>query len=53
MGLGGGMHAVNGFGGDVDGSIESECEIGAGQIVINGLGDADDFDPFLVELLRD
>src|SRR5712691_8193413 len=49
MGLGGRVHAVDRFGGDVHGSIESEGEVGAGQVVVNGLGDADDFDAFLVQ----
>ena len=41
------------LGGDVDGGVEAEGEVGAGQIVVDGLGDADDFDARSIELLRD
>jgi radical SAM protein with 4Fe4S-binding SPASM domain len=51
--FGSGMDAVNGAGGDVDGGVESKGEIGAGEIVVDGFGNTDDFDAIGVEFLRD
>src|SRR5581483_1291368 len=53
VGLGGSMHAIDGFGGNADRGIEAETKIGAAEIVINGLGHAHDLDSLLKELLGD
>src|SRR5581483_1597695 len=47
--LGGGVHTVNGFGGNTDGGVEAEAEVGAAEIVVNGLGNADYLDSALVQ----
>src|SRR5581483_11212785 len=49
VGLGGGVHTVNGFGGDADGGGEAEAEVGAAEIVVNGLGNADYLGSALVQ----
>ena len=51
--FGGGVDAVDGAGGDVDRGIEAKGEVGAGEIVVDGLGDADHFDAVLMEFGRD
>ena len=48
MSLGRGVHAIDGAGCDVNGGVETESEIGAGQVVIDRLGHAYDFDALLV-----
>ena len=40
--LGGGPEAVDGLGHDVDRGVEAEGEVGDHQVVVDGLGDADD-----------
>ena len=44
VGFGGGVEAVDGFGGDGDGGVEAEADVGAGEVVVDGLGNADDVD---------
>ena len=46
---GGGVDAVDDVGGDVHGGMEAEGDIGAVDVVINGLGQADDVQPLLRE----
>ena len=41
VGFAGGVEAVDGFGGDGDGGVEAEAGVGAGEVVVDGLGDAD------------
>ena len=53
MGFRGRVHAIDGSGGDVHGSVKSKGEIGSGEIVVDGLGDADYMDAVLKQLLRD
>ena len=47
VGFGGGVEAVDRFGGDGDGGVETEAGVGAGEIVVDGLGDADAVDAAL------
>ncbi len=42
VGLGGGVQPVDGLGRDVDRGVEAEGEVGAGEVVVDRLGDADD-----------
>ena len=44
---GGGVDAVDDVSGDVYSGMETECHIGAVDIVVNGLGQADDVQPLL------
>ena len=44
MRIGGGVEAVDGFGGDHDGGVEAEGLVGAVDVVVNGLGNADGID---------
>ena len=53
VGLGRRVQPVDGLGGDVDGGVEAEREVGAGQVVVDGLRDADDVDAQVGELGRD
>jgi hypothetical protein len=53
MRFGRGVHPVNRFGGDVHRGIEPEGEVGAGEVVIDGLGDAYHVNAFFVQLLGD
>src|ERR1700761_2944764 len=39
--FGGGVKAVDGFGGDGDGGVEAEADVGAGEVVVDGFRDAD------------
>ncbi|GDY42122.1 hypothetical protein SANT12839_030040 [Streptomyces antimycoticus] len=48
MRFGGGVEPVDGLGGDVDGGVEAEGVVGGGQVVVDGLGDADAADPVVV-----
>src|SRR5205085_4418250 len=48
--LGGGVEPVDGLGGNLDGCVEAEGQIGAGEIVVDGLRDADEVDSHLVQL---
>src|SRR5262249_23714168 len=51
--FGRGMDAVNGFRRDVDRRVETEGEIGAREVIVDRLGNADHLDAKLKELLRD
>ncbi len=42
MGLGGGLQPVYGLGGDAHGGVEAEGAVGGRDVVVDGLGDADD-----------
>lgn len=42
MRFGGGLEAVYGFGGDAHRGVEAEGAVGGGDVVVDGLGDADD-----------
>jgi hypothetical protein len=46
--LGGGMQAVDGFRGHVQRGGEADRELGAAEVVVDGLGHTDDGDPVLV-----
>ena len=50
VGLGGGVQPVDRLGGDVDRGVEAEGEVGAGEVVVDGLRDADDVDAEVGEL---
>ena len=50
--LGGRVQAVDRLGGDVDRGVEAEREVGAGQVVVDRLGHADDVDAEVGELGR-
>lgn len=41
MGLGGGLQPVHGLRGDADGGVETERAVGGGDVVVDGLRDAD------------
>src|SRR5258708_32998729 len=43
----GGMNLIDGVGYGVEGSVEPECNFGGGQVVGDGLADADKFPSFL------
>ena len=45
------MQPVNGFHRSVDGGVEAETEVGPAQVVVDGLGNADDVDALLEQLL--
>ena len=47
----GGMHAVDGLSDNVDRGIESESVVGAGQVIVNGLGNAYYFHAFFMQFL--
>ena len=49
MAAGGGVDAVDDVRGDVHSGVEAESHIGAVDIVVNGLGQADDVQPLLRE----
>src|SRR5260370_32536786 len=49
VGAGGGAQAIDHLNGARDAGAETYAVIGAGDIVVHGLGDADDFEAFLVE----
>ncbi len=53
MSLGGGVYAVEGLADDVAGGVKSESVIGAAEIVVDGLGNADDLGAAFVQLLGD
>ena len=42
MALGGRVEAVDRLRRDLDGGVEAEGAVGAGEVVVDGLGDADD-----------
>lgn len=42
VGLGGGLQPVHGLGGDADGGVEAEGAVRGGDVVVDGLRDADD-----------
>ena len=44
VGLGGSAEAVDGLGRGLDGGVEAEGELGHAEVVVDGLGDADDGD---------
>ena len=50
VGLGGGVQPVDRLGRDVDRGVEAEGEVGAGQVVVDRLRDADDVDAEVGEL---
>ena len=45
------MHAVDGLSDNVDRGIESESVVGAGQVIVNGLGNAHYFHAFFMQFL--
>ena len=47
------MNAIDGFGGDHDGSVEAEGLIGAADVVVDGLRNADGVDAVFGEKERD
>ena len=47
------MYAINGASRHVYRRVKTKSEIGAGKIVIDGLGHSDDFHALLVQLLGD
>ena len=47
----GGVEAVDGFGGGLDGGGETEGDVGADEIIVDGLGDADEVDAVLNEVV--
>jgi len=49
MGAGGGAEAVDHLNGARDAGAEADAVVGAGDVVVHGLGNADDFEAFLVE----
>ena len=51
--LGGRVEPVDGLGGDLHRGVETESEIGAGEIVVDGLGNSDHFHAHRGELGRD
>ena len=53
VGFGGGVHAVDGFGGDVDGCVKSESVVGSGQVVVDRLWDANHLDSLFIQFLGD
>src|ERR1700747_2059769 len=53
MGFGSSVYAVDGAGSNVHRGVKPKGEIGAGKIVVDGLGDTDYLDSILKELLRD
>ena len=44
------MEAVDGIGGHADGGVETEREVGAVKVIVDGLGDADDVQAHFGEL---
>ena len=53
MGFGGGVDAVDGVGCDVDGGVKAEGDVGGGEVVVDGFGDADDGQSFLRQFEAD
>src|SRR5437763_15506829 len=53
VGLGCGMHAINRLSGDGDRGIEAEAEVGAAQVIVNGLGNCDYRDFMIMEFQSD
>ncbi len=51
--VGGGVNAINGFGGDHDGGVEAEGLVGAVDVVIDGLGNADGVDAVVGKIESD
>ena len=49
MAAGGGVDAVDDLRGNVHSSVEAKGHIGAKDVVVDGLGQADDVEPFLRE----
>ena len=52
VGLGRGLQAVDRLGGDLDRRVEPEGHLGPGQVVVDGLGHADDREAQLVQSFR-
>ncbi len=46
MRFGGGVDAVDGVGCDVDGGVKAEGDLGGGEVIVDGLGNADDGQTF-------
>ena len=53
MRAGGRAQPIEGVRDDGDRGVEADAELGLGEVVVDGLGDADDANPLLVEPLRD
>jgi hypothetical protein len=53
MRFGGGVDAVDGVGGDVDGGVKTEGHVGSGKVVVDGLGNSDDGEALLGEIETD
>src|SRR5690242_17455549 len=51
--LRGGVQAIDSLGGDHYGGVEAKADIGAAEVVVNGLGNADAVDAALAESKRD
>jgi len=51
--LGGGVELVDRVGGGLDRGIEAEGDVGGGEVVVDGLGDADDAEAFLGQFVGD
>src|SRR6185369_3533311 len=51
VGLSCGVDPVDGLGGNINRSIETKSEVGAGQVVVDGLGDAHHINAFFVQPL--
>src|SRR6266851_1837399 len=49
VGAGGGAETVDHLNGAGDAGAEANAVVGAGDIIVHGLGNADDFEPFFVE----
>src|SRR5215471_3257734 len=53
MAFGGGVKAVDGFGGNDDGGVETERHVGGGKIVVDGLGNRNDVHSAASKIARD
>ena len=53
MAFGGGVQAVNGIGGDVQGGVKAKGNLGGGEVVVNRLGHADDMQALAPEIAGD
>src|ERR1700678_743374 len=51
--VGGGVDAIDGFGGDHDRSVVSEGLVGAADVIVDGLGNADGIDAVVTQEERD
>ena len=50
MAVGGGVEPVDGVGGDAQGGVKTEGDVGEAHVVVDGLGQGDDVEPLLHEL---